>query len=541
MDFATVRRLVEPMPTRLVLLVLALALSLAGPAAAATPQATFVFNGHGWGHGIGLSQYGALGYAQHGAGYAAIVAHYYPGTTLGTSPISRIRVLLLETKKLATVSSASDFAVRDASGQAHALAAGSYTFGKGLAVKLDGSKQTQLPGPLVFLPHGTALELDGKPYRGTLTATGGKSLLIVNSVGLESYLDGVVPSEMPYFWSAEALKAQAIVARSYALATRQPEAPYDVFGDTRSQVYGGLSAEHPQTSAAVAATKGTVVLYGGKVATTYFYSTSGGRTAAIQDEWQGSKPVPYLVPVPDPYDTISPYHNWGPVSFSGAKIAKLVQGGTGSVVDLASTPDASGRVGSVTVTGTKGSVTLPGSKLRLALGLRSTWFSIGELSLVPPVGTVAYGAPIELSATVKGLTGTPVLEQGVDGVWQPLSLTPTGAGGFTASASPQKTADFRLVLGTTKLVTRVAVASAVTLKQDTAGLSGTVRPAVEGGAVDVQRKDGTGWKSVASATVAADGSYTAPATLDPGSYRAVVAAGGGLATGISPVLVVSGP
>src|SRR5262245_66516840 len=91
---------------------LTLALALAGPAAAATPQAAFVFNGHGWGHGIGLSQYGALGYAQHGAGYAAIVAHYYPGTTLGTSTVSRIRVLLLETKTVVAVLSTTGFTVR---------------------------------------------------------------------------------------------------------------------------------------------------------------------------------------------------------------------------------------------------------------------------------------------------------------------------------------------------------------------------------------------------------------------------------------------
>src|SRR5207244_1908368 len=159
------------------------------------------------------------------------------------------------------------------------------------------------------------------------------------------------------FWNGEALRAQAIVARSYALATRQASAPFDVFADTRSQVYGGLDAEHPETTAAVAATKGTVVLYRGKVATTYFYSTSGGRTAAIQDEWQGSKPLPYLVPVADPYDTISPYHSWGPVSFTGAKLTTLLKA-PGTVVDLTPTQNASGRVGSVTVTATKGVLTV---------------------------------------------------------------------------------------------------------------------------------------------------------------------------------------
>ncbi|HEY2936601.1 MAG TPA: SpoIID/LytB domain-containing protein [Gaiellaceae bacterium] len=518
---------------------LALALALAGPAAAATPGAAFVFNGHGWGHGIGLSQYGALGYAQHGAAYMDLVAHYYPGTYLGAAPVSRIRVLLTETKKVVAVSSAVSFRVRDGVGQIHELAAGEYRFGRSLLLKLDGVTQTQLPGPLVFSPRGAVLELNGKPYRGTFTAIGGKTLQIVNTLRLEDYLAGVVPSEMPYFWNSEALKAQAIVARSYALATRQPDAPYDVFGDTRSQVYGGLNAEHPETTAAVAATRGTVVLYRGRVATTYFYSTSGGRTAAIQDEWQGSKPLPYLVPVADPYDTISPYHNWGPVSFTGAKLGALLKA-PGAVIDLAPTANASGRVGSVTVTATKGLLTVEGSKLRLALGLRSTWFTVGELSLVPPAGPVVYGMPVELTANVKGLQGQPVLEQGTAGVWQPLALAPGAAGVFSATASPTQTTDFRLSLGTSKLVVRVPVSPAVALQQGDAALTGSVQPALAGNPVDLQRQDGASWTSVAVATVAVDGSFSAPATLEPGAYRAVVAAGGGLAAGTSPVLLVPG-
>jgi stage II sporulation protein D len=527
------------MPIRLAAVAALLALSLAGPAAGATPGATFVFNGHGWGHGIGMSQYGALGYAQHGATYAQIVAHYYPGTSLGAAPVARIRVLLAATRKLVTVSSAGAFTVSDGAGQAHDLAAGDYRFGRGLSLKLDGATSTALPGPLVFISRDSPLELNGKPYRGTLTAIGGKKLWIVNTLGLEDYLDGVVPSEMPFLWNAEALKAQAVAARSYALATRQVDAPYDVYDDTRSQVYGGIGAEHPQTNAAVAATKGTVVLYDGKVATTYFSSTSGGRTAAIQDEWQGYQPVPYLVPVPDPYDTISPYHDWGPVPFTGARLAKLLKA-PGPVLDLAAVPDASGRVGSVIVTATRGSLTVDGSKLRAALGLRSTWFTVGELALVPPAGPTVYGLPIQLTATANGLSGEPVLEEGAAGVWQAVTLAPADAGTFTATVSPTQTTDFRLRVGTTKLVVRVPVSPAVALQQASAGLAGTVRPVVAGDTVDVQRRDGSGWKSVGSATVAADGSFVASAAVEPGTYRAVVAAGGGLAAGISAALVVPG-
>src|SRR5437660_11598212 len=89
--------------------------------------ATFVITGHGWGHGVGFSQYGAYGYAQKGFGYAKIILHYFPGTTLGAAPVSRVRVLLTSGAKSLQVGSAQDFRVRDATGALHNVAAGTYT------------------------------------------------------------------------------------------------------------------------------------------------------------------------------------------------------------------------------------------------------------------------------------------------------------------------------------------------------------------------------------------------------------------------------
>ena len=514
------------------------ALSLAGPAAAGTAvaSATFVFSGHGWGHGIGLSQYGALGYAQHGSSYTDIVSHYYPGTQLGPAPARTIRVLLVDTKKVVTVSSGAGFRVKDGLGQVHQLAAGDDAFGRGLLFKLDGVTQTALTGPLVFSPQGAALELNGKPYRGTFTAIGGPSLQIVNTLGLDAYLYGVVPSEMPYFWDAEALKAQAIAARSYALATRKPGGPFDVYSDTRSQVYRGVSGENGPTTAAVNATRGTVALYGGKVAETLFYSTSGGRTAAIQDEWPKAKAVPYLVSVPDPYDTVSPYHNWGPVTFTGAKLGTLLKA-PGTVTDLLPTANPSGRVGRLTVTATKGSLTLGGADARIALGLRSTWFSVGELLLVPSSTAVPYGGTLQLIVGAKGLTGTAVLEQHLSAQpWTPVALpAPAADGSYALTLSPTQATWLRLTVGTASTSVRVNVTPVVTLD---GSLSGTVQPAVAGGTVDVQRQDGGVWTSVGTATLAADGSFAAPVPPQPGIYRAVVPAGGGLAAGSSPLLQV---
>src|SRR5437764_248836 len=154
--------------------------------------------------------------------------------------------------------------------------------------------------------HGVGLA-QYRGYRGSLRVkTTGSALQVVNVLGLESYLLGVVPSEMPNRWPAEALAAQAVVARTYALAHLAKGGDYDLYPDTRSQVYGGIAAEAPSSNAAVNETANQIVLYDGEPANTFFSSSSGGKTANVQDVWS-SPPVPYLVSVPDPYDTLSPH------------------------------------------------------------------------------------------------------------------------------------------------------------------------------------------------------------------------------------------
>src|SRR5437763_1544137 len=132
-------------------------------------------------------------------------------------------------------------------------------------------------------------------YRGLLELRpGGSSLTVVNVVGLDAYVQGVVPGEMVASWPAEALKAQAVAARSYALATDAGGAVFDQYADTRSQVYGGMNSETPASNAAVRATAGQVATYGGQVATTYFFSTSGGKTENVENVFYGATPEPYL-------------------------------------------------------------------------------------------------------------------------------------------------------------------------------------------------------------------------------------------------------
>jgi stage II sporulation protein D len=502
--------------------------------------ATFLVTGHGWGHGVGLSQYGAYGYAQKGVLYDAIVLHYFPGTELGAAPISRVRVLLTSGTATLDIGSTADFKVRDGTGVVHTVTAGKYTLTPALKLAVDGQTASRaLPGPLLFQPGVAALGLKHR-FRGSIQVdvTTGK-LRAINMVGLEQYLYGVVPSEMPFMWHPEALKAQAVVARSYALATRRTGA-FDLYSDTRSQVYLGIEHERPSTTAAVNATAGQVVLYQGEVAKTYFFSTSGGRTASAEDAW--GEPVPYLVSVPDPYDSISPHHDWGPLVFTGAKLAKVLKM-AGTVVDLQPELNASGRIKVLNVIGTKGTLTMPGADVRRQLGLRSTWFSIGVLSLTAPSQPVTYGGRGKLTGVARGLTQA-VLQQLQGGSWTDVgSLQADQDGLVTVLVKPTVTTRYRLTSGKVSAASiRVPVAPLAHFypARTPDRLTGYVRPAsLSGTTVLIQMQQGTTWPTVGHGVVDANGDFLAKLQLTTGVYRARVSSGHGYVVGFSPVLQVS--
>lgn len=505
-------------------------------AAPAGSGALFLFSGHGWGHGVGMSQYGAYGYAQHGFTFEQILAHYYPGTTLGTAAVSTIRVLLADRRKALTLSSAADFSVRDATGATIALPAGPVRLTPALAIA-----GRTLTAPLLFLPgKGSPLQLR-RPYRGRIEVdvVDGR-LRAVNVVGLESYLYGVVPSEMPSTWAPEALKAQAVAARSYALATRRIGAPFDEYADTRSQVYRGIDQETPAATAAVDATKGRVLLYGGAVATTYFSSTSGGRTESSQD-WLGTA-LPYLVSVPDPYDDISPYHTWGPVPATAKTIAKALKL-DGTVTDATPSLNPAGRVADLSFLTPFSPVTVPATKLRAAIGLRSTWFTVGVLSLTAPAPNppVVYGSQVTLAGTIRGVAGVTLEERPAGGAWQ--AVGPVAGGAVQLPEQPARTTDYRLATPTAAAgFVRIRVAPAVTVTALTAtSAAGTVQPPLPGAPVQVEQQGPglTTWTPVASGTVAADGTFSVPAQLAAGAtYRISVGPAPGFAAGSTAPQVV---
>jgi stage II sporulation protein D len=504
----------------------------------ATP--TFAFSGRGWGHGVGMSQYGALGFAQHGYSFDKIVAHYYRGTELARIPAARLRVLLVERRKALTVSSMGPVRVRDATGEAYTLEPGRYKLGPALRLDVGEGAPVALPPPLVFVPEVEPLALNGRRYRGTLEVAVEKGKLsAINGLGLEAYLRGVVPDEVPSHWPAEALKAQAVVARSYALAVRKP-GPFDLYADVRSQVYGGLDAEEPETTAAVQATAGQVVTYAGKIATTYFFSTSGGRTANVADVW--GKPVPYLVSVPDPYDDASPHHTWGPVTFATARLHKALHV-PGRLVDITTTLDATGRVDTIAAVGTEGVSSVPATELRRTLGLRSTWFQLGALALDRATQPLVYGSRASVTGLARGLSAVMLEQRSGATVWEKAAdVTPGADGRFDVPVKPQASTDYRLVSGTLRSArVRLAVAPFVRLAPptDAVALRGTVKPLLTGATAVVQRFDGTAWREVARAPVDEAGAFEARFSLAPGTYRARVAPGRGFVPGVSPPVDVA--
>jgi len=514
--------------------------TVAAPPAALTTSiaaSAVVFTGHGWGHGVGMGQWGAYGYALHGWTYPQILAHYYPGTTLGRAPGATVRVLLAAGRKRLTLASTSTWQVVDGAGNAVALPAGKLTLTRALTV--NGQ---QLVSPLLFKPGPSPLEVGTTPYRGRLRVILlGTTLQLVNVVGLEQYLQGVVPAESPSTWPAQALDAQAVAARSYALAeltTVVTASNFDLYSDTRSQVYGGIADETPTGNEAVGATLHQVVLYQGQIATTYFSSSSGGRTTSAAEAF--GTPVPYLVSVPDPYDTYSPYHDWGPVLFDARAVAKAVGLPGQQLVDLQMTPDPSGHVANVTAVGSRSQVALTGSALSADLGLRSSWFSVGWLALDPPAAPVTYGGAVTLSGVARNLGPVTLEAKPAGGDWQPLgSVVPDASGAFSMSVNPQVTTQYRLTAGT--LHAGLAKATVVPAVQATVGtntVAGTVRPALADSAVQLQLKDGIGWTTVATGTTDSAGSFTVPAQLAAGSYRVRIAPGRGLSPGVSPALDV---
>ncbi|MEO5904228.1 MAG: SpoIID/LytB domain-containing protein [Gemmatimonadaceae bacterium] len=178
--------------------------------------------------------------------------------------------------------------------------------GQLVAVRSRGSATSRYPGP--FLVRATApgsfVTFEGKKYRGELIIRPtDNGLLVVNRLGVESYLRGVVPLEIGDRKAGEeaAVEAQTVAARSYSYIhmAEAGNRGFDMYGSTQDQVYGGVNAEQPISDAAVASTNGMVLRYAGKIINTPYFSTCGGSTAGVGEVWWRQSDQPYLRPVSD--------------------------------------------------------------------------------------------------------------------------------------------------------------------------------------------------------------------------------------------------
>ncbi len=230
-------------------------------------------------------------------------------------------------------------------------------------------------------------------YRGNviLKIASNGLITVINHVYLEDYLKGVVPSEMPYSWDAEALKAQAVAARCYAYNQLETEnlAGFHVSPTTSSQVYKGYTKEEPSTNAAVEDTKGVVATYNENVISAYFSSSSGGYTAGNSEVWNSSTNLPYLQPVKDDYSLGQINADWT-LSYTFEEFGILMNNngydlGKITAVNILE-KSVSGRAAKVEVVGDKASHIFEKQSLRAVVGstkLRSMLFDINNTSAKP--------------------------------------------------------------------------------------------------------------------------------------------------------------
>ena len=465
--------------------VAALAAVLVAVAAAPAQGASrLVVRGAGFGHGIGMSQYGAFGFAERGTDHGAILRHYYSGTEIGKlDGGGQVRVLLKTASRIVFGSAARVAGGRRLDPRRRYVAVRGLSGTIGLRSS-SGRNLGTFASPLAvegaaggIRVHGRSghAAVDGR-YRGNMefraSSLGGVSA--INAIGIEDYIRGVVAGEMPSGWPQEALRAQAVAARTYALATSKNGDGFDQYADTRSQVYNGIAGETPTTDEAVAATAGEIVAYAGKPIVTYYFSTSGGRTENIENVFLGAAPAPYLTSVEDPYDAASPRHKWvRRMSLRSAqrRLGSLVKGSLTRIRVLRR--GRSPRVVRAQVVGTRGRTSVSGPTLRSKLGLYDTW---------------ARFTVITASAT-RG-----------DGN-RPSSKAPA-PGPATGGVVP--------------------TARAAALADVTATLRGRVDPAPAGSWVSVQRWNGKRWVVRFDAPVGAGGRYTAR-LRSKGLYRVAFA------------------
>ncbi len=412
----------------LVVMGLALAVAatafLAAPTTAAADPATgprsgsFRIDGAGFGHGWGMSQYGAYGAASKGLSWQQILAFYYPKTKrtklpsdgtirvwvtgdndgrLGFKPAAGAKVSDgSKSYTLPTGSAYHDWRIsRSGSGYKlqHKSSGGSWKT-KSTGLGTGTWKVTSSSGSLrLIMPNGST-----RGYRGSLSLIKrGSSGRTVNTVAMENYVRAVVPSEMPTSWHRDAVRAQAVAARTYGafLRERSSASGYDICDTTSCQVYRGMDNETGNGDAAVTATAHVIMSFAGKPAYTQFTSSNGGQITTGDYSYQ--------IAQKDPYDGVIKNQTWSK-TISAAKLGQAFGVGTAKKVQITKRDGYGkwgGRVTTIKITGSKRSVTVGGTTFKGKFGMRSNYFTVNGTSSsakpepstpTPPPVTVKPGA-----------------------------------------------------------------------------------------------------------------------------------------------------
>jgi stage II sporulation protein D len=333
----------------------------------------------------------------------------------------------------------------------------------GLAGTLPGPvrlvpNQAVQPLPLVGAKPDNPVSYGGKPYRGeieVLISPNDGKLSVVNVINTEDYIYGVVPKEMQASWPMEALKAQAVAARTFAKRNlgRYAAEGFDLVDTPMSQAYGGLASEQPRTTEAVIATRSQVLTYQGALASTFYHASSGGHTENSNIIWNGPY-IAYLRGVPD-FDAVpqNPHFGWERTFTLEEAASTLVTNKFGvgvlKAIQPSGTMGASGRPSHWTISGSTQTVKLTAEQLRWTFGLRSSARSIlvklggyvhpthavGRADLVHVVGAggTAIRRTVNGSSVVgAGANAVPIAAPAVTLVgglaWQEPGIRMTGGG-----------------------------------------------------------------------------------------------------------------
>jgi SpoIID/LytB domain protein len=377
-----------------------LALGTTAPADAASGHrrgpTQVVVDGHGYGHGRGMSQWGAEEAAEQGVGHGDILDFYYPGTAVGratgsirvwirddlTNDVQVMARKFLTARRVGTATTWRLDRVAPRAKRWRVLPHGDRTSVLEYLTR-RWHRYRQVPGTLELGAGGrpvTLVRQGGRTaYRGVLRSVPSSpgNRITVNVLPLDTYLRGVVPAEViASTWAPQALQAQAVAARSYAVYRRdhRTSSAWDVDNTAVTQAYGGAAAEYRTSDAAVRATAGEIRTYDGAAAFTEFTASNGG--------WRAAGDAPYLTAQEDLYENPdTPHHDWRARLTTAQIEAKYPSIGDLlgiTAADRTGDPrqEWGGRVGTVTVSGTTGAVTRSGAEFAATFGLSSTWFNL---------------------------------------------------------------------------------------------------------------------------------------------------------------------